>query len=176
LHSSFYMAESCFDACTRIRDLLTSRTSRFTKDTKVNEVDLLFGGEQQDLASADFENVFRWVLAVSAWEANIRAIDSHLQRLSNAAMSKPSLKTFRPIPILRQNVTDLKDALQREKDKISDVVRTHFSEFRKTKDYTLESLDSVFETLLNEADVLSAKVSNEIQLVIGSVTIMVIHL
>jgi hypothetical protein len=48
--------------------------------------------------------------------------------------------------------------------------------FQKTKDYTLKSLDSVFETLLDEADVLSAKVSNEIQLVIGSVTIMVINL
>ena len=36
-----------------------------------------------------------------------------------------------------------------------------------------ESLDRVFEVLLKQTNALSAKASNEIQLVIGSVTILV---
>jgi hypothetical protein len=162
-----------FDAYSKIRNLLTSKSPNFVKGTRISELDLLFGNHGKSLSSGNFRVVLGWLLAVSVWKDNIKALDDHLQRLSNKAMSKPSLQSFRPIPNIRQNVTDLKNAVQRDKDAIEDETRAAFTEFQGILSHQLESLDDVFETLLKETDAIPAKASNEIQLVIGSVTIQV---
>jgi len=169
-------AETSYDAYANMLNMLSSKSSKFVKGTRVSELDLVFGNCGTSPGMKNLAIVLQWLLAVSAWKANITAFDSHLQRLSNAAMSNPSLKTFRPIPTLRQNVADLRDAVQREKDNIGSGARAAFTGLAQATKQQLESLDSVFETLLKESDALSAKASNEIQLVIGSVTILVLAL
>lgn len=168
------LIEDNYDAFSKMLDLLTFKSSSFIKDQSVSERDLMFGSHTKSLTTENFGVVVQWLLTVSAWRTNIRAFESQLQKLSNLAMSMPSLKTFRPIPILRQDATDMRDALQRQKDEVGVEDIAAFSGLQETTNHQLESLDSVFETLLRETDALSAKASNEIQLVIGSVTILVL--
>lgn len=170
---SVLLEDSC-DAFLTTLDLLRSKSSNFLKSQSVNERDLIFGEYAKSLTPENVSIVLQWLLTVSLWKTNIRVFESQLHKLSNLAMSKPSLKTFRPIPALRQNIIDMRDALQQVKDGIGSETIAAFSELQKTTNHQLESLDSVFETLLKKTDALSAKAGNEIQLVIGSVTIQVL--
>jgi hypothetical protein len=163
--------EECYDTFPRVLHML--KTPHFVKGIKVSELDLMFGNHTEPLTTTNFGIVFQWLMVISAWKMNIKDMDDWLQRLSNGALSKPSLKTFRPIPTLRQHITDLRNAIEREKDDITDEARAVFSELRGVTDHQLESLDGILETLIKEADVLSTEASNEIQLVIGSVAIQV---
>lgn len=168
-----HSAEESFNAYSAMEKLLTTKSPIFVKDTKVSNFNLLFGHGKDLSTSANFKTVFLWLLAVSTWEANIQAFDTHLEQLSNKAMAKPSLETFRPIPALRQNVADMRDSLQITKATIGESDTTAFIQLEEILGPELESLDSVFKILLQRTNALSAKASNEIQLVIGSVTIQV---
>lgn len=75
--------------------------------------------------------------------------------------------------MLRQNVADLQDALQEARDSIGEADMSAFSELQKNTEYRIETLQGIFDTLLKQASALSMTASNEIQLVIGSVTIQV---
>ncbi|GAB7336424.1 hypothetical protein MBLNU13_g09723t2 [Cladosporium sp. NU13] len=86
-------------------------------------------------------------------------------------MLKASLDTFKPIPTLRQNIADFRDTLQNASYSVGKADTRAFSELQDIASHRLESLDVVFDVLLKRTDALSAKASNEIQLVIGSVTI-----
>jgi hypothetical protein len=92
-------------------------------------------------------------------------------------MTNPSLETFKPIPLLRQYVADLQDALREMKDAVREEEAQAFAQLQQTDNpvdtFRPETLDSIVDMLLKQADALSLKASNEIQLVIGSVTIQV---
>jgi hypothetical protein len=167
------MAEEVHDAFRRVADLLKYKRSNFVRDVKVSDFDFIIGNHTDPLTAKDFGIVLQWLLTVSAWRANIRAFDHWLGGLSIEAVSNPSLKTFRPIPTLRKNVADLRYSLQREEYEIEDEARAAFAEFQKIVEYRVESLDSVLGTLLKDSEALIAKASNEMQMVIGSVTIQV---
>jgi hypothetical protein len=91
-------------------------------------------------------------------------------------MSTPSLASFKPIPLLRQLVTELHGLLREIKDDIGEEESQAFVKLQTLAQFRLETLDSIFDTLLKQASALSSKVSNDIQLVIGSVTIQVVNL
>lgn len=167
------LAQRSHDTFAKVIVLLTLKSSLFAKDTKLSGSDILFGEGGIALHPASFEIILGRLLEVSGWENNIRTLDRHLGKLSTAAMLKASLDTFRPIPTLRQNVADLRIALQDASDSIGEADTTAFDALQKAMGRELTSLHSVFEALLQRTDALSAKVSNEIQLVIGSVTIQV---
>lgn len=171
------VAQRSHDAFTKVVNLLTLKSSLFAKDTKLSGLDIMFGEREnfRSLSPTSFEIIFGRLLEVSGWENNIRALDRHLGKLSTAAMSKASLDTFRPIPALRQNVADLRIALQDASDSVGEADTTAFDTLQGARNRDLVSLHSGFETLLKRTDALSAKASNEIQLVIGSVTIQVCH-
>lgn len=169
------MAEASYDAFMTMMDLLRSKHSNFVKG-EASELDLMFSNHNRSLTTKDFSTVFQWLLAVSAWKKTIRTFDQHIQKFSNTAMSKPSLETFRSIVSLRENITDMKDALRREENKIGGEATSAFTGLQEITNHQLESLNSVFETLLTETDALSARASNEIQLVIGSLAIQVLSL
>jgi hypothetical protein len=167
------MAKKTFDAFSRVMDLLTSKTSNLVKGATASEFELMFGNYIKPFTTTNFGIALQWLLVVHAWKRNIRTFERQLQRLSNDTMSTPSLKTFKPIPMLRQNVADLSDTIEREKACIEDGVRAAFAELREITKHQVESLYDVFGILLSEASALSTKAGNEIQLVIGSVTIQV---
>lgn len=141
-----------------------------------DELDLLFGDAQNSLSAEKLAVVLPWLMVAYAWRLNVRYLSRRLNQLRDKAMSDPSLRTFRPIPMLRQNVADLQDALQEAKDSIGEADTLAFAELEKLAGHPLESLDGIFDTLLKQASALYLTASNEIQLVIGSVTIMVILL
>lgn len=67
----------------------------------------------------------------------------------------------------------LQDALREVKDAIREEDDVAFAELQKVAGHKLETLDSIFDTLLKQANALSQTASNEVQLVIGPVTIQV---
>jgi hypothetical protein len=152
---------------------LTLKSSIFAKDKKLSGFDITFRERDESLTPASFGIILGRLLEVSGWEWNIRSFDRHLGKLSTKAMLKASLDTFRPIPTLRQNVSDLREALQEASDSVGKADTTAFGELQDITNSRLETLESMFEALLKQTDALSAKISNEIQLVIGSVTIQV---
>jgi hypothetical protein len=91
-------------------------------------------------------------------------------------MSSPSLETFKPIPLLRQYVAEVQDNLREIKDSIGEEETQAIAHLQSLAQFCLETLDSIFDNLLKQASALSSKASNEIQLVIGTVTIQVISL
>jgi hypothetical protein len=159
-----------------LKHLLTTRYSLLNPtraESTKDEFDLLFGAEDTSLTPADLAIVLPWLLAASAWRRNIELLDGRLTHLRTLAMSNPSLATFRPIPSLRQYVADLYDALRGIKDFVNEEEVQAFAQLETLAQFRLEKLDSIFDTLLKQASALSSKASNEIQLVIGSVTIQV---
>jgi len=168
-------AQKSHDTFQRMLVLLTLKSSIFARGKKLSGYDVVFGQRNKFLTPASFGLILGRLLEVSGWEKNISALDRHLGRLSMEAMLRASLDTFRPIPTLRQNVADLRDALQKASDSVGHTDTTAFAQLQDITSNQLESLDSVFGVLLRRTDALSAKVSNEIQLVIGSVTTQVCH-
>jgi hypothetical protein len=148
--------------------LLNPARAESTKD----ELDLLFSVDDQYLIST----VLPWLLAAFAWRLTLEQLDRRLNRLRTTAMSSPSLETFKPIPLLRQYVAEVQDNLREIKDSIGEEETQAIARLQSLAQFRLETLDSIFDTLLKQATALSSKASNEIQLVIGSVTIQVIRL
>ena len=165
------------DLFTNICDLLTSKSPifRFQRDEEpwISDLFILLRSHDESLAPNSFRMILSWLVAVSAWRTHIRSYDRTLEELSARALRKPSLEAFRPIPNLRKNVMDMKDAIERAKDGIGAADMAAFAELQRTVGFPLESLDSIFQTLLQQTNALSAKASNEIQLVLGSVTVQV---
>lgn len=135
----------------------------------------MFEEKNRPLTPASFGTTLARLLEVSKWVVNIQAFDRHLGKLSTKAILKPSLDTFRPIPMLRQNVAELRHALLMSRSTIGKRDTTAFAELEDVTSHRLKPLDSVFDALLELTDALSARIGNEIQLVIGSVTIQVCH-
>jgi hypothetical protein len=119
------------DTYAKVVDLLTLPSPLFAKDTKLSGYDILFGERNKSITPESFAKIFGRLLEVSGWEMNIRAFDGHLGKLSTDAMLKASLDTFRPIPTLRQNVADLRVALQGATDSVGDADTTAFDELQE---------------------------------------------
>jgi hypothetical protein len=163
-----------FDEFEGLQHLLTPKSSYLDPTRTVStkgELDLLFGDGRQP---AMLSNALPWLLAVSCWGRNIELLEGRLDSLGDVAMSHPSLATFKPIPLLRQHVTEIQHALRDIKDGISEEETQAFLQLQTLAQFRLETLDGMFNTLLKQASTLYSKASNEIQLVIGSVTIEVL--
>jgi hypothetical protein len=149
-----------FDDLGGLQHLLTRKSALLnptrTESTK-DELDLLFGDGNQP---AIVKNVLPWLLAVSSWGRHIELLDRRLERLRNVAMSSPSLATFKPIPLLRQHITEIQHALREIKDGISEEENQAFLQLQQVAQFRLETLDGMFNTLLKQASALSSKASN----------------
>lgn len=177
-NSHLEAAFGSFDVFTELRTLLTMKASILNPtraESRNDELDLLFGKIGESLTPSSFSLILPWLLAASLWQDNLRFFSRRLKTLSNKAMSRPSLATFRPVPMLRQNVTDARECLQQVKDDIGDADIAAFADLQALVDYRLESLEAIFDTLLKQADALLSAAGNEIQLIIGSVTIQVLN-
>lgn len=85
------LLENNYDLFLRTLDLLSFKSSSFLKGQSVSERDLMFENHTMPLSTENFSIVLQWLLTMSAWRASIRTFDETLQRLSNTAMSEPSL-------------------------------------------------------------------------------------
>lgn len=165
-----------FNEFWRIQQLLTTKYSLLNPiraESSKDDFDLLCWTDDESLPPQTLGIILIWLLTASAWRSEISDLERRLTQLRTMAMSRPSLETFRPIPQLRQHVADLQDALREAKDAIRESDDSAFAELQKLAGHRLETLDIIFDTLSRQADALSQTASNEIQLVIGSVTIQV---
>jgi hypothetical protein len=165
-----------FDEFGELKHMLTTKYSLLNPtraESTKDELAILLSVGSDSQEPAALAIVLPWLLSASAWRRNIELLDRQLNQLRTTAMLSPSLATFKPIPLLRQSVADLEEALRQMKDAIREEEVQAFAQVQKLAQFRLETIDSVFDTLLKQASVLSSKASNEIQLVIGSVTIQV---
>jgi hypothetical protein len=165
-----------FDEFGELKHMLTTKYSLLNPtraESTKDELAILLSVGSDSQEPAALAIVLPWLLSASAWRRNIELLDRQLNQLRTTAMLSPSLATFKPIPLLRQSVADLEEALRQMKDAIREEEVQAFAQVQKLAQFRLETIDSVFDTLLKQASALSSKASNEIQLVIGSVTIQV---
>jgi hypothetical protein len=159
-----------------LEHLLTAKSSLLNPtraESAKDELDLLLSNENEALKPATLMIVLPLLLAAYTWQRSIELLDHRLYRVGTRAMVNPSLKTFKPITLLRQRVVKLHDAPRTIKDGISEEEDQALAKLQTLAQHRLETLDSVFDTLLTQVSALSSRASNEIQLVIGSVTIQV---
>lgn len=167
---------SPFDEFERLQQLLTTKYSLLNPsraESTKDEFDILCSFDNDILQRQPVSVALLWLLIAFSWQSNITQLERRLTQLRTIAMSDPSLKTFRPIPQLRQYVADLQDALRDTKDQIEEEDNDAFNVLQSTAGHKLETLDNIFDTLSKHASALSQTASNEIQLVIGSVAIQV---
>jgi hypothetical protein len=113
--------------------------------------------------------------AISAWEANVQYLESRFNRSRHEAIADPSLHTFHPLTLLRRNIADLEDALVSARKLVEPSSEDWIA---AAQDIThdkrcLEFFVPQYDALLNRVNAMSTRLNNEIQLVIGSVTVQV---
>jgi hypothetical protein len=97
----------------------------------------------------------------------------------HAAIASPSLKTFDPLTLLRRSLADIEDAI-RDAKKFFTFENGHI-DFEKlfvnndAKAAKPERTEVQYDYLLEKIKALNSVLNNEIQLVIGSVTVKVSH-
>jgi hypothetical protein len=161
-----------------LKKLLTTRHSLLNPSRTGNgddELDLLFMplNAEKHLNLSVTSAVLFWLLTTTAWASNIKYLDDRLKKLRSKALAHPSLATFQPVPLLREEIAPLHDILLDEKDRIGEDDIAAFATVQELVGYPLETLDNIFDSLLREASALAQTASNEIQLIIGSLTIQV---
>jgi hypothetical protein len=101
-------------------------------------------------------------------------MEERLHRHRHKAIANPSLGTFAPLTVLRRNLADLEDALRAARSDFYLFTRRNIPiTYIKDHDVKTESPQARYDILLGQVKVMSTLLNNEIQLVIGSVTVQV---
>jgi hypothetical protein len=113
--------------------------------------------------------------AVSAWEANVQFLEYRFDRSRHEAIADPSLHTFHPLTLLRRNIADLEDALVSARKLLEPSSEDWIVAAQDITHDTrcLELFEPQYDALLSRVNAMSTRLNNEIQLVIGSVTVQV---
>jgi len=105
---------------------------------------------------------------------NAQQMEECLHSHRHKAIANPSLGTFAPHTLLRRNLADVEDALRAAQSTSTFVIRGNISgPFIKDHDSKKESVEARYDILLGQVKAMSTLLTNEIQLVIGSVTVQV---
>lgn len=110
---------------------------------------------------------------IAAWQDNVAYIRGSLNSVRQDAIATPSMLTFSPLALLRRNIADLEVSISEAKELQSTEAKQVFDRRRRTLGSKLPSLDDQYEALLQQLKDISIVLNNEIQLVIGSVTVQV---
>jgi hypothetical protein len=128
-----------------------------------------FGG----IEAPQMATITAMATAASAWQINVQYLEDRFKRSRHAAIADPSLRTFHPLTLLRRNIADLDDALKNARSRIDPdssawKLRAHDENLGQR---VLELFGPRYDALLHRVHVMSTNLNNEIQLVIGSVTV-----
>jgi hypothetical protein len=130
---------------------------------------LLFGshGEHTSLHMTDITAV---VAVVSTWQVNVQYLENRFNSTRHEAIADPSLRTFHPLTLLHRNIADLENALVAAGRRMKSITRT----WTLTKsERALELFGAQYDALHDRLNAVSVRLNNEIQLVIGAVTVQV---
>jgi hypothetical protein len=114
-------------------------------------------------------------MVVSTWQINVEYLEDRFNRSRHEAIADPSLRTFHPLTLLRRNIADLDDALVEARKRIEPEFLgwTKTTQQKNLGQRVLETFGPRYDPLFHKVHVMSTKLNNEIQLVIGSVTVQV---
>jgi hypothetical protein len=133
---------------------------------------LLFGESDGNRPGQMASNYLTTAIVFSAWQINVQYLENRFNVSRHDAIADPSLLTFHPLTLLRRNIADLEDALITAKEDIqAHWLRT--AQDRSHNQRVQELFGPRYDALLQRVIAMSTKLNNEIQLVIGSVTVQV---
>jgi hypothetical protein len=155
----FHLAQALFAGLGEGADALATRR-------------LLFGSPGK-LGAPQMAIITAIATVASAWQINVQYLEDRFNRARHAAIADPSLPTFHPLTLLRRNIADLDDALMIARKNIEPDspfwrLTTQDSNLGSR---VLEFFGPQYDALLDRVRAMSMKLNNEIQLVIGSVTV-----
>jgi hypothetical protein len=160
-YSQFRLAEAILAGLGQGTDALATRR-------------LLFGSPGE-LVAPQMATITAIATVASAWQINVEYLEDRFNRARHEAIADPSLRTFHPLTLLRRNIADLDDALIHARKNIESesLVWTRTAQERDLGQRVLEIFGPRYDALFHRVHVMSTKLNNEIQLVIGSVTVQV---
>jgi hypothetical protein len=145
-----------------------------------DHVRVIFGRQRRVLHDSDkIEAGTMFVFLVGyiileTWQHNVQFLEDRLNRSRHDAIANPSLDTFAPLTVLRRNFADIEDAIRAAKKNFTfETDHIEFETLFEDNDAKPETTEVQYDHLLEKLKVLSTVLNNEIQLVIGSVTVQV---
>lgn len=127
----------------------------------------LFGHHKINLYGA-VENLFP-LMVVNAWRENVEFMESRLEKFRHNAIASPSMDTFIPLTVVRRNIAHLEEALMTARLSLPFMYEWLDDDVRAR----VRNIHQSYDSLLERLKAMSTLLSNEIQLVIGSVTVQV---
>jgi hypothetical protein len=160
-YRQFHFAQALFAGLGESADALATRR-------------LLFGSPGE-LETPQMATIMAIATVAWAWQINVQYLENRFKKARHAAIADPSLSAFHPLTLLRRNIADLDDALAdarstMEPDSPFWGLITQDSNFRPR---VLELFGPQYDAMLDRVRTMSTRLNNEIQLVIGSVTVQV---
>ena len=135
---------------------------------------LLFGSDAlEHPTSFNLSIMLPCTMELWTWRQNVQYFETRFNIYRHDAITRPSLETFSPLTLLRRNIAHLEEAVLDTKQRNSDFTKWEYDNRRETTKSNLGSLDDQYDALLQRIKTLSISLNNEIQLVIGSVTVQV---
>ena len=153
--------------------------------------DTKLGSDPNSLTTHRLTRTLPVLMVLAAWRHNVEYFEKRLNASRHDAIARPSLETFNPLTLLRRNIAHLEEAVSAARENIYpseyDMYAQHrqvvneelksgedkYGRLQKANNSELESLDDHYDALLQRIKTMSTTLNNEIQLVIGSVTVQV---
>lgn len=110
---------------------------------------------------------------LNAWRYNATYLEGRINLHRHDAIASPSLDTFDPLTSLRRNIAHLEDAIMEAKRNIGWDLKKNRKISITNVDEGRAILEAQYDILLQQVRSMSKALNNEIQLVIGSVTVRV---
>jgi hypothetical protein len=135
-------------------------------------IHLLFGESDGNRPGQMANSYMTIAIVMSAWQINVQYLEDRFNVSRHDAIADPSLLTFHPLTLLRRDIADLEDALLTARETMQPYwLKT--AQDRSRNRSVLEPFGPQYDALLQRVITMSTKLNNEIQLVIGSVTVQV---
>lgn len=112
-------------------------------------------------------------IVLNAWRYNATYLEGRINLHRHDAIANPSLDTFDPLTSLRRNIAHLEDAVMEAKRDVGSSLPEKHKIVVANVDEGRAILEAQYDILLQQVRSMSKALNNEIQLVIGSVTVRV---
>ena len=130
--------------------------------------------DSDKVKASDMLHLLIGCIILETWQHNVRNLENRLNYYRHKAIASPNLETFAPLKRLRRSFADIEDAIRFARSNFTDATRrVAFETLFEENDSTPERTEVQYDHLLEKIKALNTVLNNEIQLVIGSVTVQV---
>lgn len=126
--------------------------------------------------ASDMLHLLIGYIVFETWQRNVQHLENRLNFYRHEAIASPSLETFAPLTSLRRNFADIEDAIRSARNEsVSATGHIDLEALFENNDAKPEATEVQYDLSLEKVKSLSTLLNNEIQFVIGSVTVQVPH-